>query len=123
MAMLIDVEYPDGERVWATGYVDRPLHVQIVPRGPEAALGDILEVDFTVEPPRVLRVTGGPRRPTIHVHLEHFTQAERDAWMDARDDEGWSTREAPNDPTLVFVVATRDDQDPNDLIRHGGVLK
>ena len=113
--MLIDVEYPGGERVLATGHHGRPLTVQIVPHGPEAALGDILEVDFTREPPRVVRIVGGPRRPTIHVRLDPLSQAKRDRWMDARDDEGWSTRDDPDDPALILIVATRDDQDPEQL--------
>lgn len=112
MAMLIDVEYPHGERATATGYYGGVLVVQIVPRGPEAALGDVLEVDFTHDPARVRRIVGGPRRPTLHVRLTGYSEAARDRWMDARDAEGWLTRDDPDDPTLIYVVATRDGLDP-----------
>jgi hypothetical protein len=112
MAMLIEVEYPGGERAITTGYYGGVLVVQIVPRGPEAALGDELEVDFGHQTPRVLRIVGGPRRPTIHVRLTDASEAAREQWMDARDAEGWLTRDDADDPGLIYVVATRDGLDP-----------
>lgn len=123
MAMLFEVEYPGGERAIATGYAGSTLIVQVVPRGPEAALDDALEVDFGRDPPRVLRVLGGPRRPTLHVRLAGASAAEREAWMDARDAEGWLTREDDGDPTRILVVAGHDGMDPTALARAGGALE
>ncbi|MCX5743178.1 MAG: hypothetical protein NT062_11860 [Proteobacteria bacterium] len=121
MAMLIEVIYPGGERVVATGYPHQVLVLQIVPRGPEAAYLDDLEVDFTDPTPhRVRRVIGGPRRPTIRVTFPVDT--DRDAWSDAREADGWSVYEADDRSGELWIVALRDGLDPADLQRVGGVI-
>jgi hypothetical protein len=114
VAQLIEVVYPGGERVIATGYYGGTLVVQIVPRGPEAALYDELACDFATDPPRVARILGGPRFPTHHVRVA-LDEAGREAWMDAREAEGWETRESDEDSQLIYVVATRADLDPTTL--------
>lgn len=124
--MIFSVVYPHGERANGYGYPDQILVVREVPAGPECCYLDEIEVDFTnVRDPAavlpVLRVVGGPRRPSIHVRLS-CTEAELDAWMDARDREGWQTGHSSADPFLVWCVADRDGMDPADLVRAGGVL-
>jgi len=116
MAMLFEVEYPNGERAWAVGYVGSPLRVDIVPRGPGACFGDLLDVDHGVQPPRVRSLLGGPRRPTHELELGPADTPERETWMDAREAEGWLVRESPDDPTRVWVVALRDELDAAGLI-------
>jgi len=121
VAMLFRVRYPDGEITWGTGYPDLPLIVREVPRGPACCYLDEIEVQFGApEPLPVLRVVGGPRRPTHHVRVAG-TLGERDLWMDAREADGWVTCEA-DDPAVVWVVAGRDGLDVAELVRHGGVL-
>jgi hypothetical protein len=114
VAQLIEVEYPNGERAIATGYYGGTLVVQIVPRGPEACVYDELECDFTSDPPRVTRVIGGPRLPTHHVRVA-LDEAGREEWMQAREAEGWDTRQSDEDPQLILVVATRADLDASTL--------
>lgn len=124
MAMLLHIEYPAGERAIATGYPvpGSTLIVQIIPRGPEAALYDEVIVDLTgSEPHRVLQVVGGPRRPTIRVRLE-LDERGRLSWMDARELEGWDTRESDHDPLEIWAVPLRDDLHPADLVRTGAQL-
>jgi hypothetical protein len=138
MAMLIEVQYPGGERVVATGYWGFELVVQIVPRGPEAAQGDVLAVDCTgasadlgaANPPRVVRVIGGPRRPTLRVQLPGLDTAARERWMSAREADGWESRDADvtaatptRDRDEVWVVATRDGMDVAELERSGAVVQ
>jgi hypothetical protein len=122
--MLIEVVYPRGERVTATGYVGGVLWVSIVPEGPEAAYLDELEVDYAGErePYPVVRVVGGPRNPTLRVRLA-LDEAALDRWMTARDDEGWSTRVSDTDPRVVLVVACRAGLDARSLEAHGAVLE
>jgi hypothetical protein len=117
--MLINVEYAGGERALATGYVGARLVVQILPRGPEACFYDELEVDFSgAEPYRVVRVVGGPRRPTIRVAVAH-DDATREAWIDAREREGWYGRPADDGSDEVWIVAERDGLSVDDLVRAG----
>lgn len=116
MAMLFEVEYASGELAWAVGYVGSPLHVEIVPRGPAACHGDLLDVDHECEPPRVRALLGGPRRPTHELELGLAGEAEREAWMDAREREGWLIRQSPEDPTRAWAVALRDGLDVAALI-------
>lgn len=117
MAMIFEVECPGGERAWAVGYPDGPLVVTQVPPGPDGCYGDVIEVDFAAfkggspAPCRVLRVVGGPRRPTIRVRVEGGA-ATRDAWMDARDAEGWDTLGGHDaEADVVWAVATREGMD------------
>lgn len=120
--MIFEVVYSSGERTWAVGYPNQILVVNQVPPGPESCYFDEIEVDFSAYPHRVLRVVGGPRRPTILVRVEG-TDADRELWMDARDAEGWQTLSGHDpDPTIVFVVADRDGKDLADLERTGGVI-
>jgi hypothetical protein len=116
MAMLFEVEYASGELAWAVGHVGSPLRVDIVPRGPEACYGDVLDVDHEVQPPRVRALLGGPRRPTHELELGPSAAAEREAWMDARELEGWLVRESPDEATRVWVVALHDGLDLARLI-------
>lgn len=102
--MIFEVEYPSGERCFATGYPDSTLVVDVVPTGPDAAYLDEIECDFTGDHPRVRRVLGGPRRPTIRVRLEG-SEAELERWMTARESQGWDTR---LEEGVILVVATRD---------------
>ncbi|MCE9574415.1 MAG: hypothetical protein K8W52_14805 [Deltaproteobacteria bacterium] len=108
MAMLFAVAYPGGERTIATGYPGAIVVVREVPRGPEACLFDELEIAATDEPGelgplfRVVRIAGGPRRPTLRVRLD--AAADRDAWLDAREAEGWWTATAPGDPDDLWLV-------------------
>ena len=127
--MLFHVAYPGGERSIGTGFPGHVLVIREVPRGPECCYLDELEVDFGpfangrapgAELP-VRRVVGGPRRPTLHVRVSG-TEAERDAWADAREAEGWLTTSAPDDPSIMWVVATRDGLDLDELERHGGII-
>lgn len=120
--MIFDVVYPSGERANGYGYPNQLLVVREVPAGPECCYLDEIEVDFTKDPVPVLRVVGGPRHPTLHVRIAG-TEAEVDAWMEARDDEGWSTNNHSADRNLVWVVAVRDGMDPEDLVRAGGVIE
>jgi hypothetical protein len=117
--MLFEVRYPSGHVTWATGYPNQILVVQQVPPGPDSCYLDELEVDFSTEPAVVLRVVGGPRRPTIRVRVPAST---REAWMDAREAEDWQTAGDDRDPELVWVVADRDGLDAADLVRTGGVI-
>jgi hypothetical protein len=122
MAMLIDIAYPGGERLLATGYPDRPLIVQIVPRGPEAMLYDVVEVDFAGTAPfRVQRVIDGPRRPTVRITLD-ASEPERDTGLDARELEGWYGRGADDGSGEIWIVALRDGMDASDLVRLGAKL-
>ncbi|MFV8752510.1 hypothetical protein ACNOYE_18340 [Nannocystaceae bacterium ST9] len=121
MAMIFTVEYPGGERVWAIGYPGAPLRVGEVPRGPEACYADELEVEFVASSEvsqvhRVVRILGGPRRASVHVRLAGAGAAERETWMDAREREGWLTREAPGDPETLWVAPTRAGMDTDALI-------
>jgi hypothetical protein len=52
----------------------------------------------------VKRILGGPRRPTIHVRVA----GDREAWMDARENEGWATLGSEEDPSVVWLVARSD---------------
>ncbi len=130
VAQLITVQYPSGEQVIATGYVGGTLVAQIIPRGPEAQLLDVLEIDYTgPEPFRVVRVIGGPRRPTIRVRLE-VDEPVAEAWIDAREADGWTARCAEpsaaspeqHGSTEVWVVAMRDGLDPAALVAAGATI-
>ncbi|MBM4782112.1 MAG: hypothetical protein GQE15_30910 [Archangiaceae bacterium] len=116
MAMIFEVEYPNGERAWSVGFPGGTLVIDLVPPGPQSCLGDQLEVEFRKgEPCRVLRVLGGPRRPTIRVRVPGGVPA-REAWMTAREAEGWATADGLEaDPDIVWVAATRDGLDPAGL--------
>lgn len=110
--MVFCVRYPRGEQAVAIGYPGTTLVVNQVPPGPESCLYDELEVthDGTSVCP-VVRVLGGPRRPTHRVRLLG-DQAVRDAWIVAREADGWETLEGHDaDPAVVWVVATRDGLD------------
>ena len=138
MALLIEVVYPSGEHVIATGYLHRTLVVQIVPRGPDAAYLDELEVDFTGdEPYRVVRVLGGPRRRTVRVRVDLLSASLRDAarpgeagacdgdheaWLDAREADGWYGRVADDGSGELWVVAERDGLDARALESAGARL-
>jgi hypothetical protein len=119
MAMIFDVVYPSGERTFATGYPDTIVVVQQVPPGPESCLYDQLEVDFAniskPLPCRVLRVVGGPRRPTHRVRVVGGEVA-RTSWMDEIETKGWSALDGHDpDPDVVWVVAMEDGLDPATL--------
>ena len=112
MAMLFEVTYPGGERAIAVGYPGTRLVVNQVPPGPESCLWDELEVE--PDPPgsttgvRVVRVVGGPRRPTHRVRVPGG-EAAREAWMEVREAQGWSTLDRHDpDPDVVWAVATRE---------------
>jgi hypothetical protein len=120
--MLIDVEYADGERVLATGYIGARLVLQLVPRGPLACYGDELECDFAgAAPYRVVRVVGGPRRATVRVALDVARDA-RERWLDAREVDGWYGRDADDGSGEVWIVAERDGLAIEDLVRAGARL-
>jgi hypothetical protein len=127
MAMIFQVEYPGGERAYAIGYPGCVLRVDEVPSGPEACYGDEVEVRFPGPPfdifmvCEVVRVVGGPRRPTMHVRVE-MSARERDAWLEAREEEGWVAALAPDDPTRAWLVADRDGLGADDLTRAGATL-
>jgi hypothetical protein len=123
VALIFEVVYPSGEHAWARGYFGTTLVVDQVPPGPDSCLHDEIEVDFTAPHPHpVLRVVGGPRRPTLRVRFAG-TPGERDTWMDARDADGWETLPGYDpDPDVIWVVAARDGKDPADLERAGGVI-
>ncbi len=110
MAMLFSVVYPAGESAIATGYPGTLVVVYQVPRGPEACLLDELAIAPTGERDafgalyRVVRIAGGPRRPTLRVRLAGAAPAARDAWLDAREAEGWWTGTAPDDPDELWLV-------------------
>jgi hypothetical protein len=106
MAMIFEVVYPGGERATAVGHPGGILRVAVVPRGPEACFGDRVEADCGGRdaPARVRRVVGGPRCPTLHVRVS----GDREAWMDAREAEGWATHPADDDPAVVWLVALSD---------------
>jgi hypothetical protein len=113
MAMIFTVVYPSGERAYAIGYPRSKLVVNIVPPGPESCLYDELEVepDAAGSSVRVLRIVGGPRRPTHRVRVMGGEIA-REEWMNERDAEGWSTLDGQDpDPDVVWAVACRDDLD------------
>ena len=114
MAMIFEVEYPNGERAWSIGFPGGTL--DLVPPGPQSCLGDQLEVEFAKSGPgRVLPVLGGPRRPTIRVRVPGGATA-REAWMTAREAEGWATADGLDaDPDVVWLAATRDELDPASL--------
>jgi hypothetical protein len=114
MAMIFEVLYPGGECATAIGYPGGVLVVRIVPPGPESCYLDELEVDFDTL--TVKRILGGPRRPTLRVRIDG-TEADRERWMDARDAEGWVTRGAPGEPSVVWCVADQDGMDPAALVR------
>ena len=130
MAMVLRIRYPGGETVWSIGYpvAGSILRVDQVPGGPEACYGDQVEADFSVpEPYPVLRIVGGPRRPTIRVRLadpsgNELAQAEREVWMDAREAEGWLANDADDGSTDIWVVASRDGLDARELARSGATL-
>jgi hypothetical protein len=124
VAMILEVVYPGGERCAAVGYPvpGSTLIVDIIPRGPEAAYRDEVEVDFETGPPYpVRRVVAGPRRPTIRVG-HRLAQPECDRWIEAREAEGWELREADDDPAEVWVVAGHG-MDVAQLERAGGVIR
>jgi hypothetical protein len=118
--MIFDVVYPSGERAYAIGYPGTTLVVDIVPPGPESCLRDVLEVEPIPGAPsgtdvRVVRIVGGPRRPTLRVRVPGGELA-RENWMNVRDAEGWSTVDGHDvDPDVVWVVADRDGLDPSTL--------
>lgn len=119
MALVYIVIYPNGETAEAIGYPDQVLRIDVVPRGPEACLHDEVECDFLPDyRARVRRVLGGPRRRTIHVRVS----GDRDAWMDARDAEGWWTRGDPDQEDVVWVVAVDRDREVGELVTAGGVV-
>src|SRR5512138_790975 len=130
MAMVLRIRYPGGETVWSIGYSVPGAIVRVdqVPRGPEACYGDEVEADFTAPAPYpVLRIVGGPRRPTIRVRLadpsgNELAEADREAWMAAREAEGWLTNDADDGSTDIWIVATRDDLDARELARSGATL-
>ena len=115
MAVIFEVIYGNGERAEAVGYPGQTLRVDVVPCGPEACYGDVVECDFggpndyTV---RVRAIVGGPRRKTLHVRVT----GDREVWMDAREAEGWLTRDDPDDPAVVWIVAGSDDLEPDTLV-------
>lgn len=112
--MIFDVVYPSGERAQAVGYPGSILVVQTVPPGPESCLYDELEVAHVTTPGaplRVLRIVGGPRRVTHRVRIAGGVAA-REAWMSAREAEGWATLDGMEaDRDIVWVAALRDDLD------------
>jgi len=117
LAMIFEVEYPNGERAWSIGFPGGTLVVDLVPPGPQSCLGDELEVEFREGAPcRVLRVLGGPRRPTLRVRVPGGV-AVREAWMMAREAEGWATADGLDaDPEVVWLAATRDGLEPAGLL-------
>ena len=129
MALLIRVVYPGGEQVWATGYPDQILVVREIYGGPESCYLDELECDFSGYttardariPCPVLRVVGGPRRPTIHVRVQG-TLDEVEAWIVAREAEGWAATTSPGHPSFVWIVADREGLDTSELGRAGGTV-
>jgi hypothetical protein len=121
VALIFDLIYPNGERAEAVGYPGQTLRVNVVPRGPEACYGDIVEVEFggpNDYEVKVRAIVGGPRRKTFHVRVT----GDRDAWTDARDAEGWNTLDSPDDSQVVWVVPESDDADPANLIATGAEL-
>jgi hypothetical protein len=125
MALIIYVVYPRGERANGYGYPDQILVVREIPEGPEACYADEIECDFQnytgLETIPVVRVVGGPRRPTIHVRVPG-DEVEREAWMTAREAEGWDVVESANDPSIIWAVAGADGMTPADLERDGARL-
>ncbi len=116
MALIFTVIYPNGETAEAVGYPDQVLRVDIVPRGPEACLHDEVECEFRPDyTAKVLRIVGGPRRRTIHVRVA----GDRDAWMDARDSEGWWTLPDRDEDDVVWLVPVDDDRDLTQLVSVG----
>ena len=107
MAMIFTVCYPSGERAFAIGYPDAPLVVDLVPRGPEACLFDEIEAEPFHGPTtecRARRILAGPRRPALHVRLDGASESARDAWLDAREAEGWWVATSPDDPDEIWIV-------------------
>ena len=122
MAIVFQVRYPRGEVAYAVGWPNRTLLVDVVPAGPEGCYRDEVEVDFDAPQPHpVLRIVGGPRRPTIHVRVPG-SEAEREAWMNRREDEGWDTLGSHEDDDIVWCVATADDLDPTMLAIDGATV-
>ena len=116
MALVYFLTYPNGETAEAIGYPDQVLRVDVVPRGPDACLYDEVECEFLPDyRAKVLRIIAGPRRQTIHVRVT----GNRDAWMDARDEEGWWTRPDPDVDDVVWVVPVDEDRDPAQLVSVG----
>jgi hypothetical protein len=121
MAMIFEVVYPGGERTYAIGYPGTTVVVNQVPPGPESCMYDELEIDFSAvaKTPSaacpVLRLVGGPRRPTHRVRVPGGEPA-REAWMSAREAEGWDTLDGHEaDEDIVWVVASRDGLDESTL--------
>jgi hypothetical protein len=118
MAMIFEVVYPSGEVTWGIGYPGTTIVINQVPPGPESCIYDELEVqpepgDATKV--RVVRIVGGPRRPTHRVRVPGG-EIVRNAWMDARDNEGWTTLDGHDpDPDVVWVAALEDGLDPSTL--------
>lgn len=69
---------------------------------------------FEVEYPGGERVSaiGYPDAPLRVDVVPHGPEA----WMDARDAEGWVTREAPEDPHEIWLAPDRPDLDADALI-------
>ena len=119
MALIFFVDYPNGETAEAVGYPDQILWINAVPRGPEACLHDEVECEFLADyRARVLRIVAGPRRRTIHVRVA----GDREAWMDARESEGWCTRADRVAEDVVWIVAVDVDRDPQELIALGAEI-
>ncbi|MFN0247121.1 MAG: hypothetical protein ACKV2T_09435 [Kofleriaceae bacterium] len=118
MAMLFEVTYPSGEQTYGIGYPGTTIVVNQVPPGPESCMYDELEVvpvPGSSTSVRVVRIVGGPRRPTYRVRVLGG-ETVRNAWMDVRDAEGWTTLDGHDpDPDVVWVVALEDDLDPATL--------
>lgn len=119
MALVYTVIYPNGETAEAIGYPDQILRIDVVPRGPEACLHDEVECEFGSDyRAKVLRVVAGPRRKTIHVRVA----GNREAWMEARDAEGWWTLGAHDEDDVVWIVAVDEDRDPEVLVALGAEI-
>lgn len=124
--MLFEVTYPSKEQTYGIDfpgktYADRfTIVVNQVPPGPESCMWDELEVEFdrtlgSSTHVRVVRILGGPRLPTHRVRVLGGEEV-RNAWMDARDAEGWTTLDNHDpDPDVVWVVAMKDGLDPATL--------
>ena len=116
--MIFSVTYPGGEQTYGIGYPGTTLVIEQVPPGPESCLGDVLEV--APDPVgstnmRVVRIVGGPRRPTHRVRVVGGAAA-REAWMAAHEARGWTALDGHDpDPDVVWVVALVDGLDPATL--------
>ncbi len=124
MAVVFDVVYPNTERAYAVGYpvAGTTVRVDIVPEGPEACLGDLLEVDFAFSPCPVRRIAGGPRRKTVRVRLPSADPRVVEPWLEARDAEGFETRQSDVDATIALVVPVGDNVDLARLTVDGAVV-